>query len=120
MRSAASRVIGSARQPPRFGHDLAVANLDQPAPGEEGQHSVRPRDGASFRLTDSAAREPPRVPYEYRFADRDVGRVVLSLGGMDSWWVLYEHGWLRVIDEHVAADLDHVAGRLAEAARSSR
>ena len=37
---------------------------------------------------------------------------------LDSWWVLYEHGWLRVIDEHVAADLDHAAGRLAEAERA--
>lgn len=37
---------------------------------------------------------------------------------LDSWWVLYEHGWLRVIDEHVAADLDHVGGRLAKAERA--
>jgi len=97
----------------------ATRRCDRQPRGSSGRPGNHP-GWATFRLTDSAAREPPRVPYEYRFADRDVGRVVLSLGGMDSWWVLYEHGWLRVIDEHVAADLDHVAGRLAEAARSSR
>jgi hypothetical protein len=38
--------------------------------------------------------------------------VVRYLG---AWWVEYEDGWLRVTDEHVAADLDGVAARLGEA-----
>jgi hypothetical protein len=35
---------------------------------------------------------------------------------LDAWWVEYEGGWLRVIDDHVTAELDDVAARLAEAA----
>jgi hypothetical protein len=30
------------------------------------------------------------------------------------WWVEYENGWLRIIDEQTERDLDHVAARLAE------
>jgi hypothetical protein len=32
-----------------------------------------------------------------------------------AWWVEYEGGWLRVIDHHVAAELDDVESRLGEA-----
>jgi hypothetical protein len=32
----------------------------------------------------------------------------------DAWWVQYENGWLRVIDEATERDLAHVATRLAE------
>jgi hypothetical protein len=34
---------------------------------------------------------------------------------LDAWWVEYEGGWLRVTDDHVAAELDGVASRLIEA-----
>ncbi len=34
----------------------------------------------------------------------------------DAWWVLAEAGWLRVTDQATAADIDHVAARLTEAA----
>jgi hypothetical protein len=34
---------------------------------------------------------------------------------LDAWWVEYEGGWLRVIDDHVTAELDDVASRLSEA-----
>lgn len=30
----------------------------------------------------------------------------------DAWWVIYEHGWLRITDDFVAAELDGVAARL--------
>jgi hypothetical protein len=33
----------------------------------------------------------------------------------DAWWVVYEHGWLRITDELVAAELDEAATRLAAA-----
>lgn len=31
----------------------------------------------------------------------------------DTWWVGYERGWLRILDEHVLADLNCAADRLA-------
>jgi hypothetical protein len=46
----------------------------------------------------------------------------LALGGgwlaryWGAWWVLSEIGWLRITDEATAADIDHVAARLAEVA----
>ena len=33
----------------------------------------------------------------------------------DSWWVVYERGWLRVTDTATAEDLDQAAARLTEA-----
>jgi hypothetical protein len=30
----------------------------------------------------------------------------------DSWWVVYEGGWLRITDELTAADIDSLAARL--------
>jgi hypothetical protein len=33
----------------------------------------------------------------------------------DSWWVEYEHGWLRVTDDLTAADLDQTGARLKAA-----
>ena len=33
----------------------------------------------------------------------------------DSWWVVYERGWLRVTDIATAQDLDQAAARLANA-----
>jgi hypothetical protein len=33
----------------------------------------------------------------------------------DAWWVEYEGGWLRVVDDQVTAELDDVAARLAAA-----
>lgn len=33
----------------------------------------------------------------------------------EAWWVVYEHGWLRIIDVATAQDLDQAAERLAQA-----
>jgi hypothetical protein len=33
----------------------------------------------------------------------------------DSWWVEYEHGWLRITDDLTTADLDQTAARLKAA-----
>jgi hypothetical protein len=33
----------------------------------------------------------------------------------DSWWVVYERGWLRVTDEPTAADLDQRSARMRAA-----
>ena len=38
----------------------------------------------------------------------------------DAWWVVYEHGWLRVTDTATAEDLDQAAGRLAQAEEVAR
>ena len=32
-----------------------------------------------------------------------------------AWWVVYEHGWLKVIDNLTEADLNHAVNRLAQA-----
>jgi hypothetical protein len=37
-----------------------------------------------------------------------------------TWWVGYERGWLRITDEHVLADLDQAADRLAAARMPSK
>ncbi len=33
---------------------------------------------------------------------------------LDTWWIEYEGGWLRVIDDAAARELDQIAARLAE------
>jgi hypothetical protein len=33
----------------------------------------------------------------------------------DSWWVVYERGWLRITDTATAEDLDQAATRLTQA-----
>ena len=33
----------------------------------------------------------------------------------EAWWVVYEHGWLRITDAATAQDLDQAAARLAPA-----
>ena len=38
----------------------------------------------------------------------------------DAWWVVYEHGWLRITDAATAADLDQAAGRLAQAEAAAK
>src|SRR5712691_7003410 len=38
----------------------------------------------------------------------------------DAWWVVYEHGWLRVIDDITEADLNQAAARLAAAGAIAR
>jgi len=40
------------------------------------------------------------------------GWVMQYLGG---WWVVWEHGWLRVTDEQAVQELDAITERLAEA-----
>jgi hypothetical protein len=37
----------------------------------------------------------------------------------DSWWVVYEGGWLRIIDDLVAADIDGRATRRTADAQDS-
>jgi hypothetical protein len=34
---------------------------------------------------------------------------------LDAWWIEYEGGWLRVIDDAATRELDQVARRVAEA-----
>lgn len=33
---------------------------------------------------------------------------------LDSWWVVYEGGWLRITDELTAADIDNHADRIQD------
>lgn len=38
----------------------------------------------------------------------------------DAWWVVYEHGWLRITDAATAQDLDRAAIRLAQAEAAAK
>jgi hypothetical protein len=38
----------------------------------------------------------------------------------DAWWVIYEHGWLRITDAAAAEDLDQAAVRLAQAEAATK
>jgi hypothetical protein len=38
----------------------------------------------------------------------------------DAWWVVYEHGWLRITDAATAEDLDQAADRLAQAEATAK
>jgi hypothetical protein len=72
------------------------------------------------------ASDPPgaELPLRLTHADmttaRDAGHVMplsAAIGWMacyrSAWWVEYEHGWLRVLDEAVCADLSQAAARLS-------
>jgi hypothetical protein len=37
-----------------------------------------------------------------------------------AWWVVYEHGWLRITDVATTQDLDRAAVRLAQAEAGDR
>ena len=37
-----------------------------------------------------------------------------------AWWVVYEHGWLRITDAATDQDLDQAAARLAQAEAADR
>jgi hypothetical protein len=69
-----------------------------------------------------AGERPPAMSHADIDAALDRGEVVPLSQGMswiaryqDAWWVIYEHGWLRITDELVAAELDEAATRLAAA-----
>jgi hypothetical protein len=75
----------------------------------------------------SAAHDPTEdVPLEVSHAEMDAAHVrgeAEPLGHaipwlaryQDVWWIVYEGGWLRVVDESTEADLDHAAARLTPA-----
>jgi len=70
------------------------------------------------------------LPLEMAHAEMDAAvqtgdAIALNLSGgwlmryCGAWWVLCGIGWLRLTDEATAADIDHVAARLAEDADGS-
>jgi hypothetical protein len=75
----------------------------------------------------NAAHDPAESgPLEISHAEMDaaydrgeavpLGRAIPWLARyQDSWWVVYEGGWLRVTDESTQADLDQVTARLTAA-----
>jgi hypothetical protein len=38
----------------------------------------------------------------------------------EAWWVVYEHGWLRITDAATVQDLDKAAERLAQAEATAK
>jgi hypothetical protein len=38
----------------------------------------------------------------------------------ETWWVVYEHGWLRITDAATAQDLDQAARRRAQAEAAAK
>ena len=47
-----------------------------------------------------------------RILSPDIDGIIHHTG---TWWIEYERGWLRIIDEHVLLDLDRAGRRLAAA-----
>ena len=65
---------------------------------------------------------PPEITHAAMNAAFDEGAATLLGGAVnwvvryrEAWWVVYEHGWLRITDAATAQDLDQAAGRLAQA-----
>jgi hypothetical protein len=65
---------------------------------------------------------PPEITHAAMNAAFDEGAAALLSVAVnwvvryrEAWWVVYEHGWLRITDDAAAADLDQAAGRLAQA-----
>jgi hypothetical protein len=78
--------------------------------------------GTSRNAHQNAGERPPAMSHTDIDAALDRGEVVPLSQGMswiaryqDAWWVIYEHGWLRITDELVASELDEAAARLAAA-----
>ena len=70
---------------------------------------------------------PPAMTHAAMNAAFDEGAAVLLSGAVnwvvrhrDAWWVVYEHGWLRITDAATAEDLDQAAGRLAQAEAAAK
>jgi len=83
---------------------------------EESGHHIPARDQLPTVVTHAAMN-----------AAFDVGTAVLLSGEVNwvvrhrnAWWVVYEHGWLRITDAATAQDLDHAASRLAQAEAAAK
>jgi hypothetical protein len=83
-----------------------------------------PESTPAKAASDSAAAPqlPLAVTHATMNAAYDNGQAVPLAASMtwltryrDSWWVVYERGWLRVTDTATAQDLDQAAVRLAAA-----
>jgi len=77
--------------------------------------------------TDPAPELPLAVSHAAMNAAYDKGEAIPLAASMtwliryqDSWWVVYERGWLRVTDTATAEDLDQASARLDEAEKVSR
>jgi hypothetical protein len=77
--------------------------------------------------TESPPGDTETIPFEITHAQMSVAvsaGAVVSLGRgfpwvaryLDAWWIEYEDGWLRITDEHSAAEFDDLTKRLAAAA----
>jgi hypothetical protein len=71
-------------------------------------------------MTDPTVSPPLFLSHDEMRRAYDQGSASLLSGEIDgiihhsnTWWVVYERGWLRITDEHVLADLDQAAERLA-------
>jgi hypothetical protein len=69
----------------------------------------------------------PEITHAAMNAAFDEGAATLLSGAVnwvvryrEAWWVVYEHGWLRITDAATAQDLDQAAGRLAQAEAAAK
>jgi hypothetical protein len=77
----------------------------------------------SDRKAGSASEDLPLfLSHDEMTLAREQGTVSLLSGEIDgiarhlaAWWVEYERGWLRIVDEQVLSDLDRAADRLGSA-----
>ena len=72
-------------------------------------------------------RLPPAITHAAMNAAFDEGAATLLSGAVNwvvryrgAWWVVYEHGWLRITDTATAHDLDQAAIRLAKAEAAAK
>lgn len=82
--------------------------------------SLPPADAAAAQATE---KELPLVithaDMDAAFERGDAVPVTQSIGWLmrhrDAWWVIYEEGWLRVIEGPIATSIDQLYPRLAAA-----
>jgi hypothetical protein len=90
--------------------------------------TTQPKDPTPDTAADDSAQAPPApelplaISHAQMNAAYDAGEAVPLAQScswlvryQDAWWVVYEHGWLRVTDDATAEDLDQAARRLTQA-----
>src|ERR1700733_12346520 len=80
--------------------------------GELGPRRAATEDDLALKIT--------RAQMDAAVGTGDATPLAFSGGWLahyrDAWWVQSEIGWLRITDEATTADIDYVAGRMAEIA----
>jgi hypothetical protein len=87
--------MSTRAEEPGVGNETATPPGQEPAPGGLG---------VSHQEMDNARARGEARPF--------AGGVTWIARYKDAWWIAYEGGWLRVVDEPLQADLDRNSARL--------